>query len=37
MEEIEKSLQKISQETGVTQIINLPATKVYKIKAQFDL
>lgn len=37
MEEIERSLQKISQETGVTQIINLPATKVYKIKAQFDL
>jgi DNA-binding Lrp family transcriptional regulator len=37
MEEIEKNLQKITQETGVTQIINLPATKVYKIKAQFDL
>ena len=37
MDEIQKNLQKITQETGVTQIINLPATKVYKIKAQFDL
>ena len=37
MEEIEKNLQQISEETGVTDILNLPATKVFKIKAQFDL
>ncbi len=37
MEEINKNLEKISQETGVTDIINLPATKVFKIKAHFDL
>ncbi len=37
MEEIEKNLEKISQKTGITDIINLPATDVFKIKAQFDL
>ena len=37
MEEIEKNLENISQETGIKEIINLPATKVYKIKAHFDL
>ncbi len=37
MDEIEENLEKISQKTGITKIINLPATKVYKIKAQFDL
>jgi DNA-binding Lrp family transcriptional regulator len=37
MEEIETYLKEISSETGVTQILNLPATKVYKIKAQFDV
>ena len=37
MEEIEKNLENISQETGKKEIINLPATKVYKIKAHFDL
>ena len=37
MEEIEDNLEKISQETGIKDIINLPATKVYKIKAHFDL
>jgi len=36
MEEIEKKLKDIAVETGVTEILNLPATKVYKIKAQFD-
>jgi DNA-binding Lrp family transcriptional regulator len=34
---IEANLEKISQETGITDILNLPATKVFKIKAQFDL
>ena len=37
MEEIKKNLENISQETGIKDIINLPATKVYKIKAHFDL
>ena len=37
MEEIEKNLKDIAVETGVSEILNLPATRVYKIKAQFDL
>jgi DNA-binding Lrp family transcriptional regulator len=37
MGEIEENLEKISQKTGIKDIINLPATKVYKIKAHFDL
>ena len=37
MEEIEENLQEISRHTGVEEIINLPATKVFKIKAHFDL
>lgn len=37
MEEIETNLKRISQDTGVSDILNLPATKVFKIKAQFDL
>lgn len=37
MEEIEDNLKKISQDTGITGILNLPATKVFKIKAQFNL
>ena len=35
--EIEEKLSDISQKTGVTDILNLPATDVYKIRAQFDL
>ena len=35
MAEIVANLNKISQETGVTEILNLPATRVYKIKAEF--
>lgn len=35
MQEIERNLQQISDETGVIDILNLPATKVFKIKAQF--
>jgi len=34
---IEQNLEKISRETGVTEILNLPSTRVYKIKAHFDL
>ena len=37
MEEIDKNLLHISKKTGVLDIINLPATNVFKIKAQFDL
>ena len=37
MEEIEGHLIQITRETGVENIINLPATKVFKIKAHFEL
>ena len=37
MAEINQSLAEIAEKTGVTSLINLPATKVYKIKAQFNL
>ena len=37
MAEIKANLEKISQETCVDEILNLPATKVFKIKAHFDL
>ena len=37
MDEIKNSLENISQKTSVKEIINLPATKMYKIKAHFDL
>lgn len=37
METIEENLSQISRETGITDILNLPATDVFKIRAQFDL
>jgi len=37
MDEIKGNLEDISRKTGVTEIINLPATKMYKIRAHFDL
>jgi DNA-binding Lrp family transcriptional regulator len=37
MEEIDQNLLAIEQETGITDILNLPATRVFKIKAQFDV
>ena len=37
MDEIKNNLENIAQETSVKGIINLPATKMYKIKAHFDL
>ena len=37
MDEIEANLKKIVEESGVNDILNLPATKVFKIKAQFDV
>ena len=36
-EQIENSLASIAKETGVETILNLPATKVFKIRAQFEL
>ncbi len=36
-DEIEVNLKNIAEETGVSDILNLPATKVYKIKAQFEV
>ena len=37
MDEIKENLEDISRETGVKDILNLPATKMYKIRAHFDL
>lgn len=37
MEQIEANLKEIASETGVTEILNLPATKVYKIRAHFEM
>lgn len=35
--EIEKNLEDISKKTGIFNILNLPASRVFKIKAQFDV
>ena len=35
--EIEKNLKEISDKTGIKNILNLPATKVFKISAKFAL
>ena len=37
MDEINKNLKQIAEETGVTEILNLPATKVFKIRAEFKV
>lgn len=37
MDEIEANLKQIAAETGVADILNLPATKVFKIKAEFKI
>ncbi|MFW6373698.1 MAG: AsnC family transcriptional regulator [Thermodesulfobacteriota bacterium] len=37
MEEIDANLEAISRETGVREILNLPSTRVFKIRAHFDL
>jgi len=37
MQEIETHLKAISKETGITGILNMPATRVFKIRAHFDL
>jgi siroheme decarboxylase len=37
MDEIEANLAAIAAETGVSDILNLPATRVFKIRAKFDV
>ena len=37
MDEIETNLKKIAADSGINDMLNLPATKVFKIKAQFDV
>jgi DNA-binding Lrp family transcriptional regulator len=37
IQEIERNLDIISQKTGVTEILNLPATHVFKIAANFKV
>ena len=37
MEFIERSLKDISERTGVKDILNLPAVKMFKIKVHFDV
>jgi DNA-binding Lrp family transcriptional regulator len=37
MEEIEANLKQIAADTGVSDILNLPATHVFKIKAEFKI
>lgn len=37
MEMIEENLTDISKKTGIKEIINLPSTRVFKIKAHFTL
>jgi DNA-binding Lrp family transcriptional regulator len=37
MDEIDAHLQQIAAETGVKDILNLPATRVFKIKAEFKV
>ena len=36
-EKIEKNLKEISEKTGVANILNLPATDIFKISAQFKV
>ena len=37
MEVIEANLKKIAEDTGIEDILNLPATKVFKIRAEFEV
>ena len=36
-DEIEKNLQQIAKDSGIDDILNLPATKVFKIRAEFEV
>ena len=35
--EIEKNLKQIAKDSGIDDILNLPATKVFKIRAEFEV
>jgi len=37
VEEIKANLEEIKKDTGVTEILNLPASRVFKIKAEFNV
>ena len=37
MDEITTNLSQIARDTGVEEILNLPATRVFKIRAKFDV
>ena len=37
MEEIEENLKQIAEDTGIEDILNLPATKMFKIRAEFEV
>jgi len=37
MEAICRNLEEISRETGIDHILNLPATRLFKIRAHFNL
>jgi DNA-binding Lrp family transcriptional regulator len=37
MDEINANLKQIAAETGVTDILNMPATRVFKIRAEFQV
>ena len=37
MDEINANLEQIAAETGVTDILNMPATRVFKIRAEFKI
>ena len=37
MEEIENNLKQIAEDTGIDDILNLPATRVFKIRAEFEV
>ncbi len=37
MAEIEENLKQIERQTGIAPILNMPATRVFKIRAKFDL
>jgi len=37
MDEINANLEQIAAETGVTDILNMPATRVFKIRAEFKV
>jgi hypothetical protein len=37
MKEIEQCLQEVKEETGITKILNMPARKVFKLRAEFEL